>query len=204
MQEFNLEGSVVLRHGGAETYMTTHGEATALEKSILEKSSKMGRIFQFKRNLVINYDQISIIVPNMPEGDEEKTGRIRDNLAILAETAEAFCENVDMRKKSMERAESMQIAVFEATKVVGNIKDKQTAMLMDVRMLLQGLTDKVEGSYSYLGTTNEQERTISGSMNDSVQQILEVLAVGNQLNDQFASVVKMLQGNEQSNDVDLF
>jgi hypothetical protein len=75
---------------------------------------------------------------------------------------------------------------------------------MDVRMLLQGLMDKVEGSYSYLGTTNEQERTISGSMNDSVQQILDVLAVGNQLNEQFASVVKMLQGNEQNNEVDLF
>lgn len=204
MQEFNLEGSVVLRHAGLETYMTTHGDATALEKSILEKSSKMGRIFQFKRNLAINYDQVTIIVPNMPEGDNDKTGRIRDNLAILAETAEAFCENVDMRKKSMERAENMQIAVFEATKVVSNIKDKQTAMLMDVRMLLQGLTDKVESSYSFLGTTNEQERTISGSMNDSVQQILDVLAVGNQLNEQFASVVNLLKGSEAATEIDLF
>lgn len=204
LQEFNLEGSIVLRHGGAETYMTTHGEATALEKSILGKSINMDRIFQFKRNLLINYDQVTIIVPNMPEGDEDKSGRIRDNLAILAETAVAFCENVEMRKKSMERAESMQLAVFEATKVVGNIKDKQTVMLMDVRVLLQGLMDKVEDSYSYLGTTNEQERTISGAMHDSVQQILDVLAVGNQLNEQFASVVKMLQGNEQNNDVDLF
>ena len=204
MQEFSLEGSVVLRHGGSETYWTTHGEATALEKSILEKSRNMGRIFQFKRNMVINYEQISIIVPNMPEADEDKIGRIRDNLAILAETAEAFCENVEMRKKSMERAENMQIAVFEATKVVSSIKERQTAMLMGVRMLLQGLTDKIEATYSFLGTTNEQERTISGSMNDSVQQILDVLAIGNQLNDQFATVVNMLKGGEQSSEIDLF
>lgn len=204
LQEFNLEGIVVLRHGGDLTYMTSHGEPSVLEISILEKSSKMGRIFQFKRNMVINYDQVSIVVPNMPEGDDEKSGRIRDNIAILAETAEAFCENVDMRKKSMERAENMQIAVFEATKVVSGIKEKQTGMLMDVRVLLQDLTDKIESTYSFLGTTNEQERTISSSMNDSVQEILNVLAVGNQLNEQFATVVTMLKGNEQPSEIDLF
>jgi hypothetical protein len=184
--------------------MTTHGEKTALESAILEKSSTMGRIFQFKRNLVVNYDKISIVIPNMPENDDEKNGRIRDNIAIIAEAAEAFCENVDMRQVSMARAESMQIALFEATKTVESIRDKQSQLLMDVRVLLHGLTDKVESSYSFLGTTQSQEKTISSAMNDSVQRILEVLAVGNQINEQFASVVSTLKGSENQGDIDLF
>lgn len=204
VRDFGLEGSVAIRHDGESTLMTTHGEQTALESSILEKSQSMGRIFQFKRNLVVNYEQISIVIPNMPEDDAEKAGRIRDNIAIIAETAEAFCESVDMRKVSMARAESMQIALFEATKTIESIRDKQTHMLMDVRMLLHGLTDKVEAAYSELGTTQGQERIISGAMNDSVQLILDVLAEGNKINEQFGAIISTLKGGDSHSDIDLF
>jgi len=204
MRDYSVEGSTMIRHGGNNTFMTTHGEATALEMAILEKSTTMGQVFQFKRNLVVNHDKISIIVANMPEEKNESNARIRDNMAILADTAETFCDNVDMRKVSMERAESMQIALFETSKTIENIRDKQTRLLMDVRMLLEDLTNKVEGSYSELGTTNQQERTISGAMNESVQQILEVLAEGSKINEQFTSVIITLTGGGKQGDVDLF
>lgn len=204
LREFSLDGSIVIRHGGNVFYSTTHGEATALEMSILERSRTMGRVFQFKRNLVVNYEKISIIVANMPDAGSEKNERILGNIEVLTETAEAFCENVDMRKVSMERAESMQIALFEATQAVEGIRDKQQQMLMDVRVLLHGLTEKVERSYSMLDTTQEQERTISGAMNDSVQLILDALAIGNQMNEQLATVVNSLRGGNKQGDIDLF
>jgi len=204
MRDVALDGSVVIRHGGESTFMTTHGAATALEQSILDKSRAMGRNFQFKRNLVVNYDKVSIIVANMPAEGTERNQEIRDNIAILAETAEAFCENVDMRKVSMERAESMQIALFEASKTVESIRDQQTQLFMAVRLLLHGLTDKIEQSYSWLGTSSDQETAISAAMNDSVQQILEVLANGSQMNEKFAAVVNIMKGGDKQNEVELF
>ena len=200
---FSHEGSIVISHDGNNTYWATHGEATTLEISILEKSRTMGKFFQFKRNLVVNVEHISIVIPNMPV-DEESAVRVRENIVLLAETAKEFCDNVDMRKVSMERAESMQIALFEATKAVDNVRHKQVQMLMDVRVLLHGLTDKVERSYSVLDTTKEQERTISGAMNDSVQLILDKLDIGNQVNEQLALVVNSLGGGEKQGDIDLF
>ena len=204
MRDVALEGSVVIRHGGESTFMTTHGPATALEQSILDKSRSMGRKFQFKRNLVVNYEKVSIIVSNMPPEGTERNQQIRDNIGVLAETAEAFCENVDMRKVSMERAESMQIALFEASKTVESIRDKQTQLFMAVRLLLHGLTDKIEQSYSWLGTSSDQEAAISAAMNDSVQQILEVLTSGSQMNEQFAAVVNIMKGGDKQNEIDLF
>ena len=179
---FSLEGSVVTSYGGDNLYLSTHGESTTLGKSILEKARTMGKFFQFKKNLVVNDEHISIVIPNMP-ADEEIGARIRDSVILLAETAREFCDNVDMRRVSMQRAESM---------------------LMGVRVLLHGLTDKVESSYSILDTTREQERTISGAMNDSVQLILDKLDIGNQVNEQLALVVSSLSGGDKQGDVDLF
>jgi hypothetical protein len=98
----------------------------------------------------------------------------------------------------------MQIALFEASKTVESIRDKQTQLFMAVRLLLHGLTDKIEQSYSWLGTSSDQEAAISAAMNDSVQQILEVLANGSQMNEQFAAVVHIMKGGDKQNEIDLF
>jgi len=203
LQEYEVRGSIAIRHDGTCAYKTTHGEATALEISILEKSQSMGKVFQFQKNFVVNQDQVSILVPDMPV-DEKRSGRVQDNIVLLAEAAADLCENVHMRVMSMQRAESMQVAMFEATKVAESIRNKQVQMLMDVRVLLHDLTGKVEQSYSILDTTQDQERTISGAMNDSVQLILDELAIGNQINEQLMALVNSLRGGEKQGDVDLF
>lgn len=203
LREYEVRGSIALRYEGKSVYMTTHGEATALEISILEKSLTMGKVFSFQKNFVVNHEQVTILVPDMPE-EEHRSGRIQDNIILLAEAAGDLCENVHMRVVSMQRAESMQVAMFEATKAVENIRKKQLQMLMDVRVLLHDLTGKVEQSYSILDTTQDQERAISGAMNDSVQLILDELAIGNQVNDQLMALVNNLRGNEKQGEVDLF
>jgi len=203
LRDFSLHGSVAIRQGSNEVCLTTHGEATSLELSILDKLRSMGKVFQFKNNLVVNVEAVSIVISDMPK-DEESAMRIRDNMLLLAETARDFCDNVDMRKVSMERAENMQLALFGATQAVEDIRKKQQQMLMDVRVLLHDLTEKVESSYSILDTTKEQERMISGAMNDSVQLVLDELAIGNQVNDQLASVMKSLSGGEKQSEIDLF
>lgn len=202
-QEFGLESVVVVRHAGGESLRGTHGEASALERSILEKSSTMGRIFQFKRNLVVNYDHVSVMSCRMPE-DEEKCGRIRDNLAILAETTEAFCESVEMRQESMAQSETMQVAQFSAANAVEQIREKQFAMMLDVRLLLQELTDNVEKAYSWLGITNQQEKAISDTMNQSVQKILLALENSREINAQFVQVLEALRGEDHSGEVDIY
>lgn len=203
IQDFSLQGCISIRHGMRDINMTTHGEPTSLEISILDKSKSKGKVFQLNRNLVIHDEPVSLVISSMPE-DEESAERIRDNMILLAETTKKFCENVEMRNTSMERAENMQIALFEATKGVEDIRGKQMQMLMDVRLLLQGLIEKVEQSYSILDTTQDQERMISGAMNDSVQLILQELTVGSQVSEQLAVVIKSLRGGDKQTEVDLF
>lgn len=203
-QEFGVETIAMIRHKEGESVLSTHGVPSSLERSILEQSSSMGRIFQFRRNLVVNYDKVSIMSSKLPEDDEEKTGRIRDNITILAETTEAFCENVEMRKESMTRAENLQVALIGAVSAVEHIHQQQSAMLLDVRLMLQALTDSVEKSYSWLGTSGEQEKSINETMNHSVQKILNVLDSSKYINEQFSHVVDILRGSTSSTEADLW
>jgi DNA-binding response OmpR family regulator len=196
-RNFNVRCSVLIRHENGPTALNSAGESSPLELAILEQSAGMGRIFQFGHRLVVNYDRVSIIVADMPSevNSPEEAGRIRDNLVILAETAEALCDNVDMRLESTKRAEHLQVALSSAEEALGTLRQKYLDMLGDARMLLQNLVEEVERTYSWLETNQSQEAAISETMDRSVQRILALLAAGGDFDEQFDLVLETLRGS---------
>lgn len=204
--DLGVQCSVMIRHDNGPTVITPRGDPTPIEQAILEQSSGMGRIFQFKSRLVVNYDRVSIIVSNMPAEDEdaEQAGRIRDNIAILAETAEALCDNVDMRLESMRRAEQLQIALGGGVAAVEGLRERHLLMLRDASILLQTLTDQVERNYAWLDPSRDQEIKITREMEQSVQNILALLAKGGDFDQQFGDVLATLRGGSLENFLELF
>ncbi len=203
--DLGLQCSIMIRHDDGPTVITPHGDASPIEQSIFEQAVSMGRLFQFRRRLVVNYDRVSIIVANMPdeasEGDE--AGRTRDNVAILAETAEALCENVDMRQESMARAEQLQIALGQATRAIEDLQSDHMAAMGGVGLLLQQLEDKVGVSLGWLGATVPQEERVKAGIDAIINEILLLLAASGDFNLQFDKVLNALR-SQGSKDVELF
>ncbi|WP_374479275.1 PleD family two-component system response regulator [Zoogloea sp.] len=207
IQELGLKSCVLIRHpDGATTAITDHGEPTSLEQSILEHVSEMGRLFQFKKRLVVNYDRVSLIVSNMPDEAEEpeRAGILRDSLAILAESAEALSVNVDIRQEGQKRAEQLQIALSEAEVALTDLGDQNKATMRDTRLLLQEMVDSIEKTYGWLNTSQTQEATINATMEQAIQRILARLASGGDFDSQFAQVMQALNAGRNHNAVELF
>lgn len=194
----------VIRTTSGEQYFRSGGEPTGLEKDILRKVSGMGRIFQFKNQIVVNYDHVSIIATNVPLESSEKAGKVRDNLCVLAETTETLTENVEMRQESMARAEQLQVALVGALTAVEHLQGEHRLMLADTRILLEELVENIERSFAWLGTTTDQEININKTMNESVQKILDVLTTRGHFDTEFASLLGALRGKPSASDLQLF
>ena len=205
LADLGVDGSVLLRHAMGPTALTSRGEPTPLELAILEKSSNMGRVFQFSRRLVVNYDRVSILVADMPDEktDPERAGLLRDNIATLAETVEALCDTVDMRIESMGRAEQLQVALGGAVAAMETLRRRYADSLFRTEEELNRLVDDVEKSFSWLGTSHSQEKAIAGVMKNHVRAILAMLAEHGDVDSQFRAVLEALRGGE-SNELELF
>ncbi|WP_346284774.1 response regulator [Zoogloea sp.] len=207
IQDLGLESYILIRHSdGGSTVVTARGSPSPLEESILENVKVMGRLFQFKQRLVVNYDRVSIIVSNMPdEGEEpERTGILRDSLAILAESTEAMAVNVDLRLEGQKRAEQLQIALSEAELAVNSMGDQNRLTLCDTRLLLQEMVDGIENTYSWLDTSHAQELAISATMDESVQRILGRLSNGTNFDARFLQVMQAFKAGSSHDAVELF
>lgn len=194
-RDLGIECSVLLRHDDGPTILTPHGDPTPIEYSILEQAAEMGRIFQFRSRLSVNYPRVSIIVANMPDErqDADRAGKIRDNVAILAETTEALCENVDMRQESMRRAEQLQVAHTNAVEAVETLREKYSMMLGDTRILIQEMVDKVERGYQWLGASETQEKQLLNDLDKDVMKILGMLAEGGDFESQFEAMIAAMR-----------
>lgn len=96
-EQYGLDGAVQIR--GAETLsLSRHGTDLPLEMAVLDYVSRRGRIFEFQKRSAYNFGGITLLVSNMPVDDAERCGRIRDNLAILAEGADARRQAIEIEQ----------------------------------------------------------------------------------------------------------
>jgi CheY-like chemotaxis protein len=190
--DYGVSCHVQVRFGEDICTMTPEGYASPLEESVLEKSVAMGRIFQFGRRMVVNYTAVSILIIDAP-ADETEAGKLRDNIVILAETAEAIAETIGMRKESALRAEALQAAVSETSDAVDTLRELLRKQQSDAYLRLHTMIDNVEKSYVNLGLTDRQEARVSSIVRDGAESTLELFNIDTALDDQFTQIQDALR-----------
>lgn len=189
---YGVHCHVQVRHAAGSCTRTPAGAASPLEESVLEKSVAMGRIFQFSRRLVVNYHSVSILIIDLPADDNE-VGKLRDNVTILAETAEAIAETISMRKESAARAEALQSAVSETADTVESVRQLYAKQQAETRESLAAMIDNVEQSYFNLGLTERQEGRVSDILREGTEHTLTLFEIGIELDRRLAHILDALR-----------
>lgn len=184
-KSYGLDCHVHVRHASGVTQLAQNGPPTPLQQSIMEQARGLGRIFQFSNRMVVNYDRVSILATDLPVHDEEKLGRIRDHLSILTESAEAFSEVIDMREEAAKRSEYFEENSIEIAAAMETLYSSYRNLFYEGQILLQGIVDSVEKTYSTLGLTRDQEITISRVVNNAIKNVSALFDRGRGLDEQF-------------------
>jgi len=192
LNEYGLTSHVQIRSHFGPFTMTPEGPASPLESSVIEMSKMQGRIFQFKRRMIVNYDSISILIIDMPIADVEETGRIRDYVAMICESAELAVDNIIMRLDANSRADELRELV-EATRVaLAKLQTVHQVLQSDTRIGLDRMVNTLEGMYISLGLLDRQEFTISEVVRSAVSGVMDLLDQGSTADEDFKVILKNL------------
>jgi CheY-like chemotaxis protein len=147
--QYDLRGLLEFRAGtGVTHHFSPQGGCSPLESSVISHAAKMGRIFQFRDRLVINYPTVTLLVLGLPVHDAEKVGRLRDALAILIEGSDARLRAMDEENQRLAQAYEVQAALKQLTQALADIENSQT----DVRWkTLEANDHYLEELTRYLG-----------------------------------------------------
>jgi DNA-binding response OmpR family regulator len=156
----HLEGAVQVRLRNLEKTYSQAGENWPLEVAVMNHVRTLERIFEFKRRAAYNFDHITLLITNMPVEDSDLCGRIRDNLAIAAESADAklaalqsFADNATMREE-----------IHGLLQGIGHTVESFGAQYDSARfqgsVYTQRFLDDLLAAFAHLGMSSQQEEEI--------------------------------------------
>lgn len=156
---YGIEGMLQLR-GRAGTTALNLGEAQALETSVLESMSTMGRIVEFRSRAVVNYERASILVRNLPVHDTDKVGRLKDHLAILAEVTDARVQALDNQAKLERQSAGVRGTLAKLRRQVETFRQSNQKFNYERRLALEDARRGIENELALLTLSEDQERRV--------------------------------------------
>ncbi len=187
---FDLECSLQIRNS-LEVFnaSSTRSQCTALEIDLMDKIRDADRILHFGKRTAFNFENISLIIKNMPREDEDKCGRLNDHLASLLNGAEARIESIDLeiaqRQTVLEELQTALGHVNSAVKdVEGGIKDRQKK----TSGIIASLFDEMHVGFSSLALSEEQEEFFVGLVNNHMEKVISLFTSNADVEKHFISI----------------
>lgn len=174
LQGFNLEGAVQIRMQGSEKTCSAYGENWPLEVAVINHIRTLDRIFEHKHLAAFNFDNITMLVTNMPRHEFELCGRIRDHLAIAMESANAkiramqsFMENSWMRGEIGQILQDIGRALQELAQKYQDARYQET-------IYTAHFIDEITSTFAEVGMSQQQEDVLLESVRSHIKTFVDL------------------------------
>jgi CheY-like chemotaxis protein len=189
---FCVDCHVQLRTPDESLTLSTQGPATPLVESVIEMSQSMGRIFSFNNRMIINYESLSLLITNMPTADEALCGRIRDQAAMIADTAVLAVNNIRLRTEAIARSAEMRYLADASRTTVELLRNSYRELQLATRFGFESMANSIEAMYVDLALSSHQEFTISDTVRGTIDQMLLLFEDSGELDNNFARLFFLL------------
>lgn len=193
LQQFALNGLIAMRIPGTSLAVSNQGACTPLERSILEHAGNMGRVFQFRDRMVINYSAITLIASGLPLDDPEYVGRLRDHLAILSEGASARLAALAGEAVRMAQSRGIRDAFNELTEILGVVEKQQDTLRLNALASLDQYVQELEHAFVHLELNQPQEEALSNMARAAANRIGILLGDSKGISDKLQRVAARLK-----------
>ena len=178
MRGYRLAGGVQTRCDGEKQNIGAEGENRPLESSVLDHVSTLGRLFEFKNRSVFNFERVTLMIVNMPVSDSDFCGRIRDNLTMALQGADARLAALEAAQIERRKQSANQWALQSIKATIAELSEAQQKQRFSGATITQELQEALLRSFVHLGLTESQEQFIGQMVQGYLDQLIAVFDQG--------------------------
>ena len=190
---YELQGVVQLRTPEGRISHTAAGEATPLETSVIDHLAAMERIMQFQTRLSITYENVSLLVNNMPVDDEDRCGRLRDHLAMLAEGADVRLRGLMTTRESSRRGEVIEHVLARISDALRAIDHDQRQCRIKTSLALDEALRSFDRALLGVALSDEQDAYLSATIKRGMDRIIDSQSNEIDIQDRLTCMITELQ-----------
>ena len=194
IRQYELEGGVYLVWEGDHHGLSTSDETLSGDmETFIEQRRTLGRLLEIDRNLIVNYEHVSLLITNLPENDLQRLGRIRDNVVTLAEGIESRVQGLLLEHDNLLKQQGIQYAVNEIRDSVANLDKRQQADLLQASELVNSVIDGFENGFMHMGLHAHHENQLIEALVDLRHNLGEIVRQPGEVHEKLKIVVAALQ-----------
>ena len=178
MRSYELDAVIQLRIAGVEITLNKQGESRPLELAVMNNMRTMERIVEFKSRAAYNFTHITILINNTPLHNPELCGRLRDHLAIAAETANAKLLSLQTREAHTQVTGVAAQLLVGLQKDVQDFEQKYAKARQLGNTLTQALLHELSNSFITLGLSDNHEKRIENIVQSMTRELTELYDFG--------------------------
>lgn len=175
MQRYRLDGVVQTRLGGGTVTLSAAGTNLPLEVSVIEHVRNQGRIFEFRRRSVHNFELVTVMVNNLPIEDPDFCGRLRDHLSVAAQGVDSRLRALQAEEISRRAQQNILSALESIANTIMELRDAHRNNTTASTQLIADLQETLLNSFYRLGLTDNQERFLQDMVGDFMTRMAALL-----------------------------
>jgi hypothetical protein len=193
LASYELEANVQVRGKQGSVSLGTNGPCSPLEESVLNTMATHGRLFEFGSRTSCNYEHITLIVKSDARDDPERHGRMKDNLALLAEGADARIAALDMAAVMTHQHATLSQLMTSTRQTLLSIEQRHRNQGIRSKQIFQELTQNFERSVLTLGITHSQEEELAEMIQYASHQAQALYNAGLEISAHMDDILKQFE-----------
>lgn len=194
MHDYGLKCSVQIRGPrGAITWGESGAILNALEIELHEKLSATGKIVDFGPRTLISFGEVSLLIKNMPVADADRYGRIKDNVALIVEGAQACVRGMQAEATVGQQQDALRRLLDDTSIALQHMKQLQITQKKQSLGIMDELTSNVEKSLHYLALNEQQEYTLLSAIDAASKKSLALYDAGGALEDEMELLIRNMK-----------
>ena len=168
-------------------------EKEQLENELLSRAREKGRFFDFGARTIVNFENISLLIKNMPLDDPERYGRIKDNIAPFVSSANSRVHAIALQQEVEKQRTCLQRLVEETQTAIEYIETRYLEHKDSSVNLMERLTQEMDAGFLTLDLSEAQEKYFLQLLGNSKQQITELYEGGLLIDDSFEKIMRKIK-----------
>lgn len=194
VSNYGIKASLQMRSEFEIKNMEQNGMAKDLESALLWELRDDGRYVDFGKRSVMNYEQVSLLVKNMPLDDEKKYGAIKDNVFSLLQGADARIKALDSLKQLEQQQNLMKAIAVKMKNMMGEIDQGYQAVMKDIADVVENMAEGTNEIITNLALNEEQENALENVMNSGIEATNQVFSEGLKMDESLRKVISEMDG----------
>ncbi len=192
LRQYQLHGIIGFM-GVNETCFSTDAVSSPLAATLVKNVRDMGRIFEYKNRLAINYPHVSVIIHNLPLENPDFVGRLRDNLALIVESTEQKLALFEQQQRRQQQEQGILTAAHVLARSLQAAQKQEQESAEKTKQLIQAYLQKFEHNLLSLGLTEAQELFLTVEAQDWIAKIHASLDPHSSLQNSVLETINQLQ-----------